>query len=263
METFMTQSQSLEERRPLFLKDVVGNQPVIARLAEQMRRGTIPKRALLFGPTGSGKTTIARIMARHFFCLERTGIGDPCGRCHHCREPLEDRVEYEEWTGQQLEDRWNWWEEHGPLILERSHWLFFIDEVQDLSEGSQKALYRDLERAKATVLFATTHRNEIKDAIQGRFGAHVYELRRPSDAEAMNHLQPLCSQLGIQVSETLLRRMTQFYGRDMRKCVDFVYTAFEQAAGGIVTEDFVDSILGTSSAAAAEPESNPAGRLRL
>lgn len=95
--------QSLEDRRPRFLRQMVGNRNVIQRLSAQMKRGSVPDRAFFFGPSGAGKTTVARIVARHFFCENRVGIGDPCGRCDMCLKDLEDLYPFEQWTAARLE----------------------------------------------------------------------------------------------------------------------------------------------------------------
>src|SRR4051812_32625801 len=170
----MSQAKSLDDRRPRFLRQLVGNAHVVDRLARQMKRGTVPNRVFLYGPTGSGKTTVARVIARHFFCRNRVGIGDPCGDCELCRRGLGGIAEFEGWTGARLEQNWAWWEVNGWSILGRPDWAFFLDEAQDLSELHQKFFYDMLEAAEALVIFATTHRHAIKDALVNRFGANAY-----------------------------------------------------------------------------------------
>ncbi len=210
---FMAQSESLDDRRPRFLRQLVGNRSVTQRLAEQMKRGTVPNRVFLFGPTGSGKTTLARILVRHFFCENRIGVGDPCGECETCRKGLGDIFEYEQWTAARLEQNWGWWEANGRSVLSRSNWAFFIDETQDLSELHQKDFYDQLESARAMVVFATTHKNAIKDALVNRFGSNVYELRRPTVEEAAEHIHRQCQELKVEASIDKLTQVAEHWHR--------------------------------------------------
>lgn len=245
----MPQSESLNDRRPLFLRQVVGNLSVTQRLSRQMAQGTVPNRAFFHGPTGAGKTTVARILARHYFCENRFGIGDPCGRCENCLKDLGDIMEYEQWTAARLERNWGWWESNGPSILARSNWAFFLDEAQDLSELHQKDFYDQLESARALVVFATTHKQSLKDALVNRFGANAYEMRRPATSEVVDHINALCEKLGVQAPKDLLELVAAHYGCDLRKAVDFVYCAAAQAPGKEVTAEFVAAVLGIENAA--------------
>lgn len=253
----MSESNSLDGRRPLFLRDLVGNRGVVGRLSQQMKKGSVPRRAFFYGPTGSGKTTTARILVRHFFCENRGGIGDPCGRCGACRKPLAEVFGYEQWTAARLEQNWGWWEYNGRSVLARPDWAFFLDEAQDLGELHQKDFYDMLEAAEALVIFATTHKNAIKDALVNRFGANVYELKRPSPAEVVAHLQGRCQALDVRADDAQLARVVAHYGCDLRKCVDFAHTAADQAPNGAVTAEFVDDVLGLDRTAGQNPLPEP------
>ncbi|MCI0464329.1 MAG: AAA family ATPase [Gemmataceae bacterium] len=259
----MPQAESLEQRRPLFLRDLVGNTHVTYRLAEQMKRGTVPNRVFLYGPSGSGKTTVARILARHFFCRNRVGIGDPCGRCERCLRSLEDELYHHEWTAALLEERWRWWDENGQSVLYAPWFTFFLDEAQDLSERHQKALYRDLEQARALVIFATTHKHAIQDALLNRFGANVYEMRRPSVEESVAHLLRVCGGKQLQADPQALARVVQHFTCDLRRCIDFVYTAEQQAPEGRIDDTFVNLVLGIDKPRVTSEAAVGDGRLML
>ncbi len=259
----MLSHQSLDSRRPRFLRDVVGNAHVVGRLVQQMANGTDPQRAFLLGPTGSGKTTVAQIMVRHRFCRNRSGIGDPCGVCDRCLGSLEDLTDYEEWTGARLDADWGWWERNGSSILRRPWASIFIDEAQDLSERHQKTLFRDLEGATCQVIFATTHKSHIKDALLKRFGNNIYEMRRPTVPEVTDHLTSICTALGIRAETAELTNVAELNGCDLRLCVDFVYSAAEQAPNQVVTAAFVESVFGVAAASEEAKVTSCTSRLRL
>jgi len=252
----------LDDRRPRFLKDLVGNEHVKLRLREQMRRGRTPRRAFFFCPTGSGKTTSSRILAAHFFCDNRVGIGDPCGRCGPCQTPLESISDYAEWPGEWAEAHWHWWAGNGQELLSREDTCVFLDEAQDLAERHQKWFLKQLESARATVIFATTHRHAINDALLARFGSNVFEMRRPTLHEVVSRLTQLFQELGIQAVEPQVRRIAQEFGCDMRKCTECVYTTAEQIGGSLLSDDYLNAVFG-SMPRDAEKDESAGSRARL
>jgi DNA polymerase-3 subunit gamma/tau len=74
-------SSYLEKYRPRRLDEVVGNEQAKRRLTNWLIRMGVPRNVLFFGPTGSGKTTLARICAAALSCDNRSPSSpDPCQR---------------------------------------------------------------------------------------------------------------------------------------------------------------------------------------
>lgn len=94
------------------------------------------------------------------------------------------------------------------------------------------------------MIFATTHKHALKDALINRFGSNVYEMRRPAPREVLAHVHSLCVEMGVTAPPERLLRVVEHYGCDLRKCVDFAYCAKDQAPDRIVAPDFVDDVLG-------------------
>jgi DNA polymerase-3 subunit gamma/tau len=209
-----------------------------------MKNARPPRRILAHGPSGAGKTTLARILARYVFCLNPVGIGDSCGRCANCTKDLDGFWPYIGSTGNRVTEEWQWWKENMSTILDNSHYVVFIDEAQDLDKAHQAEFRVRLEGAQSIAIFTTTHLHMLDDALINRFGVNVYELKRPTTDEVVNHLESLCADLGVKAQRHQLIRVAENLNCDMRKCVDFAYTAHEQTEGGIVTDDYVNMILG-------------------
>jgi replication-associated recombination protein RarA len=245
---------------------MVGNRPVISRIQAQMLTGEVLQRALIYGPSGAGKTTLAYILSRYTLCRDRrAGRGDACGSCASCRLDLatDPVFEFIEWTGADLEQQWQWFEEHGNTVLGRPDFVFFLDEAQDLGQLHQKALLRRIERAEAVVLFATTHRGTINDALENRFGANVYELQWPDREEVAAHLLDLGGEREVVATRAQLLRVADHYACDLRKCVDLVYTAKAQCSGGRMTDAFLDAVLGPPKGQAGQEKSGKRARNKL
>jgi replication-associated recombination protein RarA len=170
---------------------------------------------------------------------------------------------FHEWTGADLEERWEWFEKNGNTVLGWPDFVFFLDEAQDLGQLHQKALLRRIERAKAVVLFATTHRGMINDALENRFGANVYELQWPDREEVATHLLDLGEKRKVVATREQLLRVADHYACDLRKCVDLVYTAKEQCSGGRMTDAFLDAVLGPPKAQAGQVKSSKRARNKL
>ncbi len=236
---------SLDDRRPRTLSEIVGQEHIVPRLSQAAKNGSLGRRQALVGPTGSGKTTIAQAIARTFFCSRSRELGDACGTCKICLlTSLSNLGSYHEWTGAELNEQWGWWAENGSCILERSTYCFFLDEAQDLSDLHQKALFRQLERARAMVIFATTHENLVNDALLGRFGANKFYVRRPTLAQAVDCMERHCLKLGVVATRDQLAAIAGHFKENLRLCVDFVFSAKDQTPDGLVSDEFVKAVTG-------------------
>ncbi|MEZ6070948.1 MAG: AAA family ATPase [Pirellulales bacterium] len=241
---------TLDDRRPRRLEEVVGNEQTKRRLLNERKKGRVPKRMLLHGPTGSGKTTVATILQRQFLCRDPLGSEMMCGKCQGCLEtdPASDWRIYS-YTASRLESFWvSSWLVDSQHILHREDELVFIDEAQDLSKIHQHELMVQIERARATVILATTHKHELDDALVRRFGVNTFEMARPTPDQIVCSLRELSRRLGVTVNDEQLNIVVQGFSSDLRVCVDFVHTALDQTENGVVTDEFVEAVTGLTRA---------------
>ena len=77
--------------RPNVFSGVVGQDPIVKTLKNQMKTGRVSHAYLFCGTRGTGKTSTAKIFARAINCLHPTAEGEPCNQCRLCQEILAGR----------------------------------------------------------------------------------------------------------------------------------------------------------------------------
>lgn len=236
----------LEDSRPTAIEQMAGNVNVTKRLLAQMRAGRLATRQLFTGPVGSGKTTYCQCLALWYLCKNRDDRPQGCGKCSTC-EPIISGLGHfklDEWTGEKLSRDWEYFMKNGASDLRNKDHVFFVDETQNLKPIHQEGLLRYIERARCLVLFATTHRNKLNDALVDRFTVNAYCLKRPTPEEGTDHLAKLSAQLGVNIKSTQIRRAGEALHWNLRQCVDFLRTVANDLADELVTDDYLDLMFG-------------------
>jgi len=166
--------------RPRRWCEVIGQEHVV----QVLRSKKDWKSLLFYGPSGVGKTTVARILAMYVNCLQ-DGL-DVCGECKNCRIILDGCVDYrEENVGDSrtidamrlVVD----WLRRKPLLLKRK--VLVLDEVHNLSLAAQNLLLKELEEPPrdAMVILCTTRLDGVIEPLRQR--CMNFEFRKVSDAD--------------------------------------------------------------------------------
>lgn len=159
--------------RPRKLSDVVGHDSAVSILRASIKRGTVPNAYLLCGPSGVGKTTLSRVLARYYNCEDDSTV-EPCGKCGSCRAmDRDDHPDYEEVNGavnRGIDD--------AKRILEQVRYLphhslrvLCIDECHQLTQPAINTLLKSMEEPPAHLLWilATSEPDRIASkAVLGR-----------------------------------------------------------------------------------------------
>ncbi len=234
--------------RPATFDDVKGQDAIITTLRNQLRNGRIGHAYLFCGTRGTGKTTIAKIMARAVNC-EDPQDGNPCGVCRMCRGIAAGAsinvIEMDAASNNGVDDVRQIVEEVSYSPAEGNYKVYIIDEVHMLSNSAFNALLKTLEEPPSYVIFilATTEVNKIPITVLSR--CQRYDFKRISIDTITDRLRELMEKEGIQAEEKALRYVARMADGSMRdglslldQCVAFHY-------GETLTYDMALDVLGS------------------
>jgi DNA polymerase-3 subunit gamma/tau len=232
--------------RPQTFADVVKQDHVTQTLCHAIASGRVAHAILFTGPRGTGKTTIARILAKAMNCQQGPTVS-PCNVCRSCMEITSGQaVDVFEIDGasnnsvdqvRDLRDNVRYMPSHSRYKI------YIIDEVHMLTAAAFNALLKTLEEPPAHVLFmfATTEPQKIPLTILSRCQRH--DLRRIDTRSILEHLQALCLKEAVDISPESLLIVAQEAGGSMRDALSLLDQVLSFSEGKI-THEIVISLLG-------------------
>jgi len=232
--------------RPQTFEEVVGQEHVTRTLKNAISGNRVAHAILFSGPRGTGKTTIARILAKAVNC-ESGPTPTPCNGCRSCQDITAGRgVDVFEIDGasnnsvdqvRELRDNSRYMPAHSRYKI------YIIDEVHMLSIAAFNALLKTLEEPPAHVLFffATTEAHKIPITILSRCQRH--DLRRIESAAISQHMEALCQQEAVSISSGNLWAIARESGGSMRDALSLLDQVLASRDGQI-DDEYVMNLLG-------------------
>ncbi|MBN9377199.1 MAG: DNA polymerase III, subunit gamma and tau [Chlamydiales bacterium 38-26] len=195
--------------RPQTFSDVLNQEAIIATLKNAIKHKRLAQAYLFCGSRGTGKTTLARILAKALNCQMLTPECEPCNQCTSCKEITSghslDVLEIDGASNRGIDDIRQINETVGYAASSGGYKIYIIDEVHMLTKEAFNALLKTLEEPppKVKFLFATTEAHKVLPTILSR--CQRFNLNRISPELIQNKLRKIAVDQKIEVDDEALR----------------------------------------------------------
>src|SRR5579875_3903816 len=232
--------------RPQNFSELIGQEHVQKTLANAIESRRVAHGYIFSGQRGTGKTTVARILARCLNCINGP-TSTPCGACASCVEigagNSVDVIEIDAASNRGINEMREIRENVRYRPARDRYKVFIIDEAHQITKEAFNALLKTLEEPPEWVVFilCTTEAHEIPNTIASR--CQHFSFRSVDFAELMNRLRYIAKQEGIDASEEVLSVVAQAGEGSVRDAL----SALDQAiacCGKTLREEDVRSLLG-------------------
>lgn len=233
--------------RPDSFEDVKGQDHIVTTLKNQIKAQRIGHAYLFCGTRGTGKTTVAKVLAKAVNC-ENPVDGSPCGTCAMCRSisagTSMNVIEIDAASNNGVDNIREIREEVTYRPTSGKYKVYIIDEVHMLSTGAFNALLKTLEEPPSYVIFilATTEVHKIPVTILSR--CQRYDFKRIIIDTISARMRDLMDKEQVVVEEKALRYIAKVADGSMRDALSLLDQCIAFHLGEELTYDMVLEVLG-------------------
>ena len=233
--------------RPDSFQDVKGQDAIVRTLKNQIKAQRIGHAYLFCGTRGTGKTTVAKILAKAVNC-EHPIDGNPCNECETCKAIAAGNsmnvIEIDAASNNGVDNIREIREEVAYSPTSGKYKVYIIDEVHMLSIGAFNALLKTLEEPPSYVIFilATTEAHKIPITILSR--CQRYDFKRIARTTIVDRLRELMDEEQVEVEDKALRYIAKKGDGSMRDALSLLDQCIAFYLGEKLTYEHVLDVLG-------------------
>ena len=228
--------------RPTKFSDVVSQESILKILTNSIKEGKISHAYLFSGPRGTGKTTIAKLLAKTVNCLNLNDDLTTCGKCENCLDILNnssDIIEIDAASNNGVDEIRELKSKINLVPSRLKYKVYIIDEVHMLSISAFNALLKTLEEPPSHVIFilATTEFYKVPATIVSRCQCLSFTRIKTSSIEA--RLKEIANLEKIPITDEAIHEIAVYSDGGMRDALGMLDKLSSYSLEKITLNDFL------------------------
>jgi len=233
--------------RPQKFSEVIGQGHIIRTLTSALKTNRIAHAYLFAGPAGTGKTTLARLLAKAVNCFDTKTL-EPCDKCDSCLEIGQGRaldlIEIDAASNRGIEDVRELRERIRFTPSRDKFKVIVIDECHQLTKEAFNALLKTLEEPPAHAIFilATTEPHKMLTTILSR--VQRFDFKKLSLVDISNRLELIAKKEKIKIDKKALRIIALNASGHMRNAESMLGQVIAFSGDKAINVEDIENILG-------------------
>ena len=227
--------------RPSTFEEVAGQEHIVKTLQNALATGKLAHAYLFAGPRGTGKTTMAKLLAKALNCDE--GIGHQCNECKNCKAIIDgthpDVLELDAASNNGVDEIRDLIDKVKYGTILGRYKVYIIDEVHMLSTGAFNALLKTLEEPPEHVIFilATTEPHKILPTILSR--CQRYDFTKLSEKDIKERLKKVLENEGVTYNEQAIDIIISLADGGMRDALSILDQVLAYSGNKLDVQDIL------------------------